>query len=226
MAQFESITQYNNKFNNLFININQKGFACGFFSVLTVYNYLQNNLYDKNVHEKNIEEAIKYTAKKKIFSGVNFDNLLEMVSNLNKKNIMSTSVELIKIGILSYQHIFDNSDNLDKYAIIFLKNEKYFVVLYDKIKNKYFLRDCHESKQTSYESLEVLTKRLDEAYQFNSDIDVLGNEYIAYSSIEFIRITEKDNIKQKIMENNMMIEQKIEEQKKEFIYDDTDFFIF
>jgi hypothetical protein len=212
MQKFDSITQYNKKFDQLFTNVNQKGYACGFFSVLTANTYLKYGLFDLPTHENNIEEAIKYTVKKKIVGGVNFDNLLEMTTNLNKNNIMATSVELINAGVLSYPHIFDNSDNVEKYAIIFLKNEKYFVVMFDKTKNQYYLRDCHESSQYTYNSLDDLVKRLDEAYQFGTDIGLVGDEYIAYSSIEFIRITQ--NFQQKITEGDKYIEKKDQILKK------------
>jgi hypothetical protein len=214
MQNFDSITQYNKKFDQLFTNVNQKGYACGFFSILTANAYLKYGAFDLSTHESNIEEAIKYTAKKKIVGGINFDNLLGMTTNLNKNNIMATSVELINLGVLSYPHIFDNSDNAEKYCIIFLKNEKYFVVMFDKIKNQYYLRDCHESSQYTYNSLNDLTKRLDEAYQFASDIGLVGDEYIAYSSIEFIRISQ--NFQQKITDGDKYIEKKeIKEKEKE-----------
>jgi hypothetical protein len=220
MQKLDSITQYNKKFDQLFTNVNQKGYACGFFSILTANTYLKYGFFDLLTHENNIEEAIKYTAKKKIVGGVNFDNLLEMTTNLNKNNIMSTSIELINAGILSYQHIFDNSDNAEKYAIIFLKNEKYFVVMFDKIKDQYYLRDCHESSQYTYNSLNDLVKRLDVAYQFGTDIGLLGDEYIAYSSIEFIRITH--NFQQKFIgdndnneKQNLILKKKKENEKEE-----------
>jgi hypothetical protein len=252
---FESITQFNSKFDNLFTNVNKKGYACGFFSILTAYNFLKYDCTDKETHENNIGEAIKYTAQKNIVGGINFDNLLNTTSNLNNNNIMSTTVELIKLGILSYQHIFDNNDNSEKYAIIFLKNEKYFVVLVDNLNKIYYLRDCHEHTQYSYDSLDSLIIRLNEAYQFNTNIDLLGDEYIAYSSIEYIKITEnftnkitKDFvIKQEIKNNqenkqeNKQENEKINKQEnkqleieinqedkketKQFVLDEEDFYV-
>lgn len=217
MKKYDSITQYNKKFDQLFVNINQKGYACGFFSILTANVYLEYGLFDLLTHENNIEEAIKYTAKKKIVGGINFDNLLEMTTNLKKNNIMATSVELINAGVLSYPHIFDNSDNAEKYVIIFLKNEKYFVVMFDKTKNQYYLRDCHESSQYTYDSLNDLTKRLDEAYQFGTDIGLVGDEYIAYSSIEFIKITQKFQQKITMGEEkiDIILKKKLENEKEE-----------
>jgi hypothetical protein len=219
MQNFESITQYNKKFDDLFVNPNQKGFACGFFSILTANHFLKNNLMDLKTHENNIEEAIRYTAKKKIFSGVNFDDLLDMTSNLNKNNIMATSVELINSGILSFQHIFNNSDNAEKYCIIFLKNEKYFVVMFDKTKNEYYLRDCHESSQYTFNSITDLIIKLSNGYQFTTDIGLIGDEYIAYSSIEFIKITEifeqkiKENKENKENKNKYDLEEEIKQKE-------------
>jgi hypothetical protein len=188
MNTFESITQYNKKFDDLFVDKSSKGFACGFFSIMTAYSFMNNNNFDKESHENNIESGIRYTINNKIFEGFNFDKLIQKTSNLNINEILSTSVELINAGILSYEHIFD-INHLDKYAIIFLKNEKFFVVMYNKNHNKYYLRDCHESLQYTFDSLDDLIIRLDTAYQFGNNIDILNDEYIAYSSIEFIKIT-------------------------------------
>jgi hypothetical protein len=213
ISKFESITQYNKNFDKIFLNVKQKGFACGYFSILTANRFLEYNAVDKKTHESNVEEAIKYTAKKKIYGGVDFNKLLETTSNLNKKEIIGTSIELINAGVLGYEHIFHNSDNVDKYAVIFLKNEKYFVVMYSKLQNKYYLRDCHESQQHNFYSINELTKRLDEAYQFKSNIDILDGEYIEYSSIEFIRIVEP--FQQKIIENDISITDEMKKNTEE-----------
>jgi hypothetical protein len=189
---FESITQYNKKFDKLFNNKNHKGFSCGFFSILTAYRFMKDVKYDKFTHEQNIEDALKYTIDKKIFGGINFDLLLSTTSTLNKKNIVATSVELVNTGILGYESMFD-LNNLEKYCVIFLKNEKYFVVMYLKSEKKYFLRDCHESIQYTFDTTDQLINRLDTAYQFKDNINLLGSEYISYSSIEFIQITNEFN---------------------------------
>lgn len=197
MSTFDSITQFNKQFDHLFQNVNQKGFGCGFFSILTVNSFLKNNKYDKHTHENNTRNGILTTVENKIRSGVNFDNLLALCTNLSKHDIMATSIELMVSGILSYEHIFDIPST--KYAIIFLKNEKYFVVLVDN--GKYHLRDCHENMQYSFNSFDQLTNRLDEAYQFKSNIDLLGEEYLQYSSIEYIKITEPFQTKKLVVED-------------------------
>lgn len=186
MTDFESITQYDKSFDNLFLNINHKGYACGFFSIYTAYMFLDTGRFTKNTHENCIKNAINFTIMKKIHMGLNFDELVEKTCNLNKKNICSTSVELIRENIIGYDQIFENKEN-KPYSIIFLKNEKYFVVLYDNNTNLYYVRDCHNNTQKTlkYESLK---KYLKDSYQFEEDINLLGTEYANYSSIEYLKI--------------------------------------
>jgi hypothetical protein len=186
-SNFESITQFDKSFDNLFENKNLKGYACGIFSLLTANSYLNNILITKDVHENNIRKAVKICSENKIFYGMSFDELLS-TTNLYPENINSTSVELIINDVIGYNHMFNIKD---KCAVIFLKNEKFFVVICDK--NKYYLRDCHESKQYNFDSLEELIQRLNTAYQFDNQIDLIVDEYTNYSSIEFIKITENFN---------------------------------
>jgi hypothetical protein len=183
-SNFESITQFDKSFDNLFENKNLKGYACGIFSLLTANSYLNNIPITKDVHENNIRKAVKICSENKIFYGMNFDELLSS-TNLNSQDVNSTSVELIIHNVIGYNHIFDIKD---KCAVIFLKNEKFFVVICDK--NKYYLRDCHESIQYDFDSLEELVQKLNIAYQFNNQIDIIVDEYTNYSSIEFIKITQ------------------------------------
>lgn len=150
---------------------------------MTVFSYFNNEPLDKQIHEKNIQLANKYCAKNKIYRGMNFDELLLKVSNIHPDNINSTSIELIVNNIIGYRHIFDSKNKL---AVIFLKNEKFFVVICDKL--KYYLRDCHKSTQYNFESLDDLKKKLNGSYQFNSKIDLIIGQHTNYSSIEFIKI--------------------------------------
>lgn len=195
---FESITQYDKSFDDLFTNINHKGFACGFFSILTVGNFMAFANRSKLSHENIIKKTIEYCANKKINHGLNFDELFDIFCNLNKKNIMSTSVELIKNNILSYEHIFENKEN-KPFGVIFLKNEKYFAVLYDK--QYYYIRDCHCNLQKTIKTFDELKIYLKNTYQFENDIDLLGDEYINYSSIEYVRVFDKFkcNIKYEVL---------------------------
>jgi hypothetical protein len=185
---FESITQYDKSFNGLFQNINHKGFACGFFSILSVKLFLKFHSYDKDIHESCIKNAIDFTAKNKITFGLDFDSLLEKSCNLDKKNICSTSVELVRDNIIGYDQIFENKEN-KSCGIIFLKNEKYFVILYDNDTKYYYIRDCHNNMQKKFD-YESLKKYLGDSYQFEKDINLLGDEYVNYSSIEYIKIYE------------------------------------
>lgn len=185
---FEAITQYDKSFDSLFTNINHKGFACGFFSILTVAQFMNMNTVEKHRHEEKIKKCIEYTVKKKINYGLTFNELIKNHTNyINEKDICATSVELIKNNILSYEHIFENKDN-KPYGIIFLKNEKFFVVLYDT--EYYYIRDCHVSLQKTIKTFNELKIYLKNTYQFEENIDLLGDEYLNYSSIEYMKFYE------------------------------------
>lgn len=228
--EFHSITQYDKSFDNLFTNINHKGFACGFFSVFTVKMFLDFKLKDLATHEKCIKKAMDFTAKNKISYGLNFDDMIKKCCNINNKNIYSTSVELIRENIIGYDNIFENKEN-KPFGIVFLKNEKYFVVLHDMF--KYYIRDCHNDVQyvCDYSELKNILKN---SYQFENDIDLLG-DFILYSSIEYIKIYDTFDVKN--VELNDIKKTTEQEEKKnvidtkyyenqEKIYDKDDFVFF
>ena len=103
-AKFECITQYSDKFNEL-ISEDQKGKNfCSFFSLITIYNFLNSfdrNIADdtsKTIHESNIGQAIMCHIINDIGNQLFFEDLLKF-TDLNKGDIMATSVELIKHNI-------------------------------------------------------------------------------------------------------------------------------
>ncbi len=191
-SNFDSITQYDKQFDDPIDKIIcGKGYACSLFGILTPWKFMQGQFPNKHMHEQTIKDAVKASRFLDMAEGLTFADLLGTYTNLDSGKINGTCVDLIVNKILGFDVMFPKIENDGKYAVIFLKNEKYIVVLVDK--DGYYLRDCHESTQHNFKDLDSLVKHLSEAYQFVSGINIGGVEYSDYSSIEFINITEKFN---------------------------------
>jgi len=183
---FKSITQYDKQFDKLFSNISQKGFACGYFSILTAFDFLNDEPPDNINYEKNVRRGIDVTKDRKTFGGINFEQLLSL-SNLNIGDINGTNVELLVNGIIGVEHMLPKDCN--KFVTIFLKNEKYFVICYNN--GTYNVRDCHLDMQYDFNNFDDVKEHLYDVYQFNKKIIIAGMEFPEYSSIEFIVIKNK-----------------------------------
>lgn len=186
--KFHCITQYSNKFNELLDvgNLRGKNF-CPFFSLICAQNFLSDDIkrsLSKDTHELNIYNAIKNHVNFNISNQIYFEELIN-ITNLNASDITATSVPLIAQEIIGYNHFLPETTT-GKYAIIFLKNGKYFVVLFND--GKYFLRDCHEPVQYNNFTRSEIIAYLNEAYQFDHEIDIDGYKIEEYSNIEYICI--------------------------------------
>jgi len=183
--KFNSITQYSSEFNEITAGDNMKGKNfCPFFSLITANRFLSGKDIDKHLHEGNIARAIMCHVIYDKGDQMYFAELLSM-TDLSPKDIVATTVELIELGVLGYSHMFPEEDK-SRYAVIFLKNGKFFVVLANN--GIYYLRDCHESVQFDLFTREQLIKHLNEAYQFNHEINLDGYKVEEYSNIEFLHI--------------------------------------
>jgi hypothetical protein len=191
---FDTITQYDNKYDKLWEdNPNvSKGVVCPYFSLITAEKFFKNGLLTKEAHENNLNVAIDTFILLDDSRELTFEELVAY-TDLDKKDIMCTTSELINMGEFSLKELFTNNSSYPyyNYAIMFLKNAKFFVVLCDHI--GYHIRDCHESFQYSFYKLDELIDHLNKIYQFNITINLDGVEYCDYSSIEYIRIDRKIN---------------------------------
>jgi hypothetical protein len=181
---FESITQYDNSFNHL-ITSSRKGLACPFFSLISAFNFMEKNQKDELIHFMNIEQAIISSNNLKTNEEITFNDLINL-TDLNPSDIGCCSVYLINLKEFNLKELLTSENN---FAIIFLKNAKFFVVLYDK--QTYCIRDCHESFQYNFCSVDELIFHLNDIYQFDKKINVSGFSYDDYDSIEFIKIENK-----------------------------------
>lgn len=180
---FNCVTQYSKEFEEIITdNMKDKNF-CAFFSLITAKRFLIGEELNKFIHEGNIARAITSHILCNINKQMSFDELIRF-TDLDAKNIIGTTTELVANDIIGYKNMFPETK--EKYAVIFLKNGKFFVVLAEN--GKYYLRDCHESTQYNLLTLAQLNKYLNEIYQFDHTINIGGYCIEEYSNIEFIVI--------------------------------------
>jgi hypothetical protein len=186
-THFQSITQYDKQFDNEIDKIIcGKGYACSFFGILTPWKFMQGQIPDKKTHEQTIKDSVQTSRLLDMSNGLTFSELLENYTNLDANKITGTCVELIVSKVLGFDEMFPKIKDTEKYSVVFLKNEKYIVVMVDK--NGYYLRDCHEATQHDFTDISALMEHLNTSYQFGTSINIEGLEYSEYSSVEFLRI--------------------------------------
>ena len=185
--EFQSITQYDEQFDGLFENINNKGFTCSYFSFLTAWKFLADHPMNQYGHIETVKQSVTLSLCMGTVSHL-FEQFVEEYTNINKNQILSTSTNLIEGGDTLFTDLFPCPENNSKYATIILKNERYFVVL---VSNEgYFIRDCHEATQYNFETLDDLASHLISTYNFMETINIEGFDYSNYSSIEFLIIND------------------------------------
>lgn len=185
METFESISQYDKSFDYMV----KKGYSCSLFGIISAYNYMNPfgtcGNTTKEMHEKNIIDASYLCNMYDISEGITFEILVGNFTNLDKKKITATSVDLIVNNIVGFDQMFPQSEK--KYVTLILKNEKYIAIFVDHKNSKYCIRDCHEKTQHNFSSFEVFKSTLSTMYQLTHNIDI-GVDYSNYSSIEFMII--------------------------------------
>lgn len=179
---FESITQYDKSFDYMFDNITKKGYSCSYFAILSCWRFMETGLCDKTIHEENIRDAMKITKNLNLSNGLSFEDLIVGCTTFDHKKIIGTSVDLVSNNVIGIHQMFPKSET--PYAVMFLKSEKYFVVLVNK--DNYYCRDCHIDTQYNFKSLDQLFFHLANTYQFTENINAGGMDFDEYSSIEFL----------------------------------------
>lgn len=195
---FESITQYDKSFDEICkLHKYRKGFVCSIFSVMTAYDFMLNsqkyndNIVFKECHKNNIEDGYNIGIVMDISFGLKFDELISSYTSLNFADIEVTSVELIKENIIGFDRLIPEKNDNPK-VVIFLKNQVFMTLLINK--HGYYLRNCHEKEQYNFINSHDVAEHLIEKYQFTSKIDILGDAFAEYSSIEFIIINKPFDI--------------------------------
>ena len=216
---FDSINQFDSKYKEMG-NFGKQRSACSIFALLSSYMFMETGDVSSEQHLKNLDQAVGNFIDLKIYGSITFDKLLEFQNGAYKPNdVCATSVQLIEQNILGYEHIFKNEgENFTRYAIIFLKNYNFFVVLVSKNDNivTYHVRNCHEKTQYKFFSLVGLIDHLNTIYQFNKELDLDGYKDSDFSNIEFLIIDKKFDVK--LNKNRWIIQQpeKVTHYKSEF----------
>lgn len=188
-TQFSSVTQYDKQFDGLFANPNKKGFSCSFFSLITAWKFLNGESPDVISHETTIAQSLLAQSSYDINFGITFEEMLSSYTDINPTQICATTADLINSGELGFDQIFPPIVDNTRIAIIILKNERYLTILIDQ--NGYQFRDCHESTQYNFSTVDELVIHLINAYQFTDGVNAGGIEYHDYSSIEFLTLNSK-----------------------------------
>ncbi|AYV78362.1 MAG: hypothetical protein Edafosvirus10_37 [Edafosvirus sp.] len=193
MDFFESTTQFDDCYKEIGSFSSERS-ACPFFSILTAYRFLNDTKnITSEIHENNIDCAIINYLCKNIKGHMTFEQMISYTS-IKPSQIEATSVEMIENNIIGYDNIFKSSEYDRSYAIIFLKNSKFFVVLVEPKSNKFHIRDCHSLCQYSFDGQKELINFLNVNYEFDKDIKVDDQVFYEFSNIEFIVLDEKFKI--------------------------------
>ena len=182
---FNTITQYDHSLNKIWNSKScKKGLACPFFALFSAQQFLNNNnKLNKSAYLDALNKAIYANKILNIYDELSFTNLLSY-TDLNLDDINITISTLIESGEYDLKKVFTKAAN--NCAFIFLKNAKFFTIFKDK---SYHIRDCHESIQYSFSTVDSLIEHLNKIYQFNKRIIIDNIPYDEYSTIEFIKIT-------------------------------------
>lgn len=205
---FETMTQYDKSFDDLWVTNPEakKGLACPYFSIFAAQEFMNTTKCDQATHEVTLRSAITANVLLATNDEMTFETLVSY-TDLNPKDIGCTTAGLLAANEYDLKDEVFNSD-CDKYAVIFLKNAKFFAVLVDD--TGFHTRDAHESVQFDFYTLDQLMEHLEKTYQFKSNINVGGVSYDDYGSIEFLKITKPFN---NVLNN--LIESKLEDQEVE-----------
>ena len=231
MGMFESKTQYDKSY----LGIDNNRSVCSIFSLLTAEQYLLDGNISKEKHDWNLDQAVQNYINFGIKGHLSFQELLDIYSkNYSDSDTGVTSLQLIKDNVISYQHIFGPHNNSygERFAYIFLKSSKFFVVLFSPTIGAYHVRDCHSTIQYSFDSLPKLVKHLRQFYEFETEIvltDPDGTKHTVgeFNNIEFLVLqstkpvdsifiySSEGPLTQMAEDKKMEVEMKAEVKKKE-----------
>ena len=185
-TQFESPTQYDNDFNFIWeIPGSVKGYGCPYFCLVTMDSFLKTRDVSADQHRTNIVNGNMISARLGTYEETEFCDVLEL-TNQSTDNIRYATVGMINSGEFDLEEFFDNDFSGNAQCVLVLKNGRFFVVMIDQ--RGWFVRDCHEAFQYNFLTKDDFIKHLNEAYNFNTDIVIGGEDLSKYSAIEMIKV--------------------------------------
>lgn len=185
---FESKSQYDGRFSGLYVEYPkaQRGMACPIFSLVTANEFLKNKSVSCNKHHENLEKSVNLSAILEISAQKTFEGTVR-TTGIQGTDIKATSVHLVRDGTTPLKDIIPDAEY--DFAVIVLKNAKFFTVLGDASNRMYHVRDCHELFQYSFLDKESMIVHLNNVYSLNKEFNVDGYAFPEYSSIEYLVIT-------------------------------------
>lgn len=214
MNYFNTPTQY----DKAYLGVENNRSMCSIFGLFTASQFLEDGDVSPEKYLNNLDLSVGNYLFYGIQGHLSFFELLEFTTNYPESKVEATSAMMIKENVLGYDKIFKDEKTNDKnYAIIFLKNSKFFTVLVRKVGDKlftYHFRDCHDSVQYDFQTQKQLTEFLNDRHEFDKQIFVDGYPIGEFSNIEFLIVDQKVQSK---------LRTDIVTPKKEHnIYDDVD----
>jgi hypothetical protein len=188
---FESHTQYDDMYTHIAHGkFHKKRSACSLFALQTAYHFQTSGSFTADDHAHNLDIAIANYIEMGLTGFMDFRDLIAH-SNIGLTELKATSVNLVLTNEIGFDQMFKHEGYDDPYSVIFLKNSKFFTVLYDPICG-YAVRDCHETHQYNFMERTALIDHLCKTYNFMEEIVVDGIALDEYSSIEFLVINAID----------------------------------
>lgn len=163
---FNSITQYTDMYKDV---IKDKTSACGLFSLITAYRFINGQDVTAEQHAKNIDQAVNNIVKHKTGEINDFDSLLKYQVGLEKKHVNTLNIEFTQKSQI-YQ-CFDPELYSSSYSIIFQKNKEFFVVnvKYTESSTTFHIRDCYQTTQYNFDDIDDLLEKLHHIYHIYND---------------------------------------------------------
>lgn len=184
--QFETKTQFDNEYTSI---IKERS-SCSIFSLITIEQFLQNHTLNKEQHTTNIDRSVANFVAMNISGHISFGELLTHISDygegtqLSETDTIITNVDFLIAEETKFEDMIPNSE--EPYGIIFLKDTKFFTVLYKD--NKFYVRDSHYPFQYCFNNRELLKNHLNDYYQFNLHTTLSdGTVIYEFSVIEYLK---------------------------------------
>jgi hypothetical protein len=195
MKKFSSFNQFDARFSGNVAFKNRRN-ACPVFSLLMAHYFLKDGITTRSRYENILETAVDITCENKHFPKfMNFNEAVQFYKGYGDHQVLSTTPDLINlIGYINFEDeestIFRFPDFPMNYAVVFLKQSNFFVVLVKFGENgtTYHIRDCHEKEQYDCTSFEHLVNHLNSVYRFDKMTIVDGINFHEHSNIEYLRL--------------------------------------
>lgn len=186
MESFSSKTQYHQDFG-LTGNHN----VCSFFSLYFANLWFKKRIVDEETYLNALKRAVDLFKILDI-KEIDFNTLLSFSEGYTGNDVQVTMVDFIKDNPTILNELFKLDESK---CFIFLKHEKFFVVICDKENKRWHILDCHILEQRSFKDYDLFLETIMKEYKFGETIIIDGYPLMEYSTIEYIPINKSFDIK-------------------------------